>query len=401
MIANLTKLREIYRCELLDHVMPFWTRYAIDDDGSINTCVQDDGNIISRDRWGWSQWRALWVFSKLFNCIERRTEWLEIAHGIYRRLMFYGQLPNGHWPLLVDEAGIARRGYESLYTDGFAIYALVEYWRATSDDEALAVADRTFESAVIALDSDEPPPTWPYPTPNGYTPHGLSMLFSLAFFELAQATAEEKHLAEALKHHQFVMTRFLQPKTGFVLEWLKRDHSSCASPLGTAVCPGHAIESMWFQIHIARTAPSAGTIEQAISAICFHLERGWDEEHGGLFLAIDSTGRSEIEWPHANTKLWWPHTESLYATLLAYECCEEAWCLEWHQKVHDYCFARFRQPQYGEWTQKLDRYGNVIPSTLFLPVKDPFHLPRALIYCIELLERHCMNVENESIARAS
>jgi N-acylglucosamine 2-epimerase len=38
----------------------------------------------------------------------------------------------------------------------------------------------------------------------------------------------------------------------------------------------------------------------------------------------------------------------------------------------------------GEWTQWLDRYGRPT-GTAALPVKDPFHLPRALITLIELL----------------
>ena len=44
-------------------------------------------------------------------------------------------------------------------------------------------------------------------------------------------------------------------------------------------------------------------------------------------------------------------------------------------------------PEFGEWTQKLNRHGQKITETVALPVKDHFHLPRALIYCIEVLER--------------
>jgi hypothetical protein len=37
----------------------------------------------------------------------------------------------------------------------------------------------------------------------------------------------------------------------------------------------------------------------------------------------------------------------------------------------------------GEWTQWLDRQGRKMASA-GLPVKDPFHLPRALIYLLSL-----------------
>ena len=376
MDTSLSALLEIYRRELLENVVPFWTRYAIDADGGINTCIHDDGTIVNRDRWGWSQWRALWVFSKLCNSIEPRSEWLDIAHGIYRFLSAHGPLPNGHWPLLVNESGEVQRGYESLYTDGFAIYGLVEYWQATGDDDALASAEATFDHVQDALNSESAPPTWPYPIPAGCKPHGLSMLFSLVFFELAKATKDERYLSEAMKHHELVMKQFLRPENGFVLEWLNRDGTVCKDPHGTVVCPGHAIESMWFQIHIARSTSSHAVIDRGIAAIRFHLEHGWDAQYSGLYLAIDAEGRPDVQWPHSDMKLWWPHTESLYATLLAYEHCRQDWCLEWHELIRNYSFNHFRQPQYGEWTQKLDRQGKIVRQALFLPVKDPFHLPR-------------------------
>lgn len=376
-----------YRKTLLEDVVPFWVNHAIDQNGGINTCIQDDGTIVNRDRWNWSQWRALWLFSKLFCSIEPRQEWLDIAHGIYRFATDHGPLENGHWALLVSADGKVKRGYESLYTDGFAIYGLVEYWRATGKDEALTLAIKTFHATREALASEVPPPTWPYPIPQGCKPHGLSMLFSLVYHELAEATNEKEFRAEANYHHDCVMNQFLRSDKGVLFEWLNRDGSECESPHGTVICPGHAIESMWFQIHIARTENDQSAIRRSIDAIRSHLEKGWDSKHGGIYLAIDADDHDDVEWPHADMKLWWPHTEALYATLLAHEHCREDWCLAWHEKVHDYSFTHYPLPAHGEWRQKLDRRGQPVTKSLFLPTKDPFHLPRALIYCIEVLTR--------------
>ena len=92
-------------------------------------------------------------------------------------------------------------------------------------------------------------------------------------------------------------------------------------------------------------------------------------------------------WRFADAKLWWPHTESLYALLLAYEYSREPWCLEWFTRVHDYAFEHYPVAAHGEWTQRLDRTGKPFSETVALPVKDPFHLPRALILCIDVLQR--------------
>jgi N-acylglucosamine 2-epimerase len=384
---RLRELLSFYREVLLEDVIPFWMKHAIDPKGGINTCIGDDGTLLSRDRWNWSQWRAVWVFGHLYNQIEERSEWLEAAHGILRFITAHGPLADGHWPLLLDGDGAVQKGYESLYVDGFAIYALAEYYKASGDELALQLALDTFEASERAFALAEPPPAFPYPIPRGRMPHGMSMLFSLVYHELAQVSRVDRVRAAALCHHRKVMETFLRKDRGVVLEWLTQDGKEVPPPEGTAVVPGHAIESMWFQIHIARDLGDPATVQQAVKAIRRHLELGWDSEYGGLFLAVDAEGREEVGWRFADTKIWWPHTEALYATLLAFECCHEDWCLEWHQRIRDYSFSHFPDCKHGEWTQKLDRKGNRIGDLVGLPVKDPFHLPRALAYCMEVLER--------------
>jgi len=79
---RLAELGQIYRRALLDDVIPFWLRHAIDADGGINTSIADDGKVVSRDRWEWSQWRAVWVFSKLYDRIAAKDEWLDVARDV-------------------------------------------------------------------------------------------------------------------------------------------------------------------------------------------------------------------------------------------------------------------------------------------------------------------------------
>ncbi len=386
------ELLGLYRRTLLEDVIPFWTKYAIDPNGGINTCIQDNGEVVSRDRWNWSQWRALWVFSKLYNAIEPREEWLQIARGIYNFQTKHGPLEDGHWPLLLDGDGNIKKGFESIYGDGFAIYGLVEFFRADGLPQALELAKRTFNAAESVFAAGGPPPAEPYPIPEGRLNHGISMLFSLAHHELALTCGEQCVHEAADRHHHKVMDRFLCKERGLVIEWLTLDGKEIPPPEGTVVIPGHGIESMWFQIHIGREKNDQATVDRAVAAIKRHLETGWDAEYGGLAWAVDADGRDEVGWRQPDIKLWWPHTEALYATLLAYECSGDQEFLDWHEKVRDYAFRHYPNREYGEWTQKLDRYGTPFSDVVALPVKDPFHLPRALIYSIEVLERLLGNV---------
>ncbi|MEX2445605.1 MAG: AGE family epimerase/isomerase [Alkalispirochaeta sp.] len=379
------QLRNLYEETLLDDVIPWWERHGIDPNGGINTCIRDDGTLLNRDRWNWSQWRAVWVFSALYNNIERRSDWLEIARGIYEFITAHGPLESGHWPLLLSGDGEVQKGYESIYVDGFALYGLAELYRATGDPEVRNHGQRTLRALRQGVEGTEPPPAWPYPVPAGLWPHGISMITSLSAHEFATATDNPDTKAFALKHHRYVMDKCWREDRQVLLEWLKEDGGETEPPKGTAVVPGHAIESMWFQIHIALAENDRETVDKALHIMRRHLELGWDDHYGGLFLAIDADGREEIAWDHAEKKLWWPHTEALYGTLLAHELSGESWAMEWHHRVRDWSYTHFPVPEKGEWTQKLDRQGNILTDTLVLPVKDPFHLPRALIYMVALL----------------
>lgn len=387
---DFASLRDFLRRHLTDNVMPFWTAHALDAAGGINTCIRDDGTLLSRDKWMWSQWRAVWVFSTLYSNLEPRREWLAAAEGIYRFARDHGQAGTGQGGALVVSAdGQILRGHESIYVDAFAIYGLCAYARAADSSEAADLARR---SADYVLDVLQRPhdqiPHWPYPVPPGARVHGLPMMFSQVLWEAGQFLHEDRYRQAALELSDEVFQRFYRPDRDVILERIAADGGEYPPPLGRAVVPGHVIEDMWFQIHIAREAGGLDDrIARAARLTTRHLELGWDDEFGGLRLAVDADGHDEVSWDFADAKLWWPHTEALYALLLAYEQNPSDEFLRWYDKVHQYSFAHYPVAAHGEWTQKLDRRGRPFQQTVALPVKDPFHLPRALYYCIEVLGR--------------
>lgn len=388
-MVTLKGLSSYYRDHLFTSVLPFWTSHAIDHTGGINTCIGDDGRVISRDKWLWSQWRAVWVFSHLYNNFGRDPRWLGYARHIYEFSVKHGwDAAEKSWRLCVDQDGKVVRACESIYVDAFAIYGLVEYARASGAPEPLVHAGRTADALLdkLKLPHDRLP-HFPYPVPEGAHVHGIPMMMSFVFWDLSRELNHEHYRTAARAFSADVMSSFYRPDRDAVLERISRDGAEFPPPLGTAVVPGHVIESMWFQAHIARDLGDSELLEKACRLIRRHLEFGWDQKYGGLLLAIDIDGRPEVGWDYADTKLWWPQTEALYATLLAYELTGEPWCLEWHQRIHDYCFSHYPVPGAGEWRQKLDRRGAPITDTVALPVKDPFHLPRALMYSIESLDR--------------
>jgi N-acylglucosamine 2-epimerase len=272
-------------------------------------------------------------------------------------------------------------------TDAFAIMGMTEYARATGNEEAKLIALETYGSVCERLAHPGTYKTAPYPTPPGMKAHRERMQFSLAFYELGKLLGDERIRSHGLSLGMEVLDHFVRRDRQVLLEYLGMDGQPQDTPAGRTMVPGHGIESCYFQILIFNDASMEEQVTRACEPIRWCLEKGWDAEYGGLFLGIDVEGRQPVYWRNAEMKLWWPHAEALAACLLAHEHCREPWCLDWYWKVHEWSFRHFPVPEHGEWTQRLDRRGNKVDTVVALPVKDPFHLPRALIVAIESLRR--------------
>ena len=378
------QLAGIYRKTLLEDVVPFWMRHAVGaEDGAINNCLDDAGNVVSRDRYLWSQGRALWTFSALYNRVEARQEWLEVASGICGYLMREGLRDReGRWMFRLDEAGRVLDRDTSIYVDGFVISGLGEYFAATGDERAALIALETYECIDRRLRSSDYEIA-PYSIPEGLKTLGIPMIFSFFFFNLGKATDRPDLCDRGCQLAREILRDFYVPDRDAILEYVPATGEEVGHPKERVCIPGHVIEAMWFLVSIFETTGDSDRIRQCCDLIRRHLELGWDDEYGGLRLALDITGSEEVAWQKADCKPWWVQTEALVATAYAHLHTGASWCMDWHRRVHEYAYANYPAPT-GEWVQWLDRRGNKA-ETAALPVKDPFHLPRSLIYLMELL----------------
>lgn len=393
---NFQKLLQFYRSQLQTDVLAWWLRHAIDHEhGGVLSCIRDDGHVYSHDKYIWSQVRALWVFSAAYHRIERDPVYLKVADQVFDFCRDHGRTDEGDWAFRVSRDGSEiMDGADSIQTDAYAICAMVEYARASGRDEPMAVAWETYRRSREKLSRPGSYATRPYAIPEGTKAQRVSMQFSLAFHELAKATGDAEVAAEAMLLTDDVLDHFYKPEMGVTLEYLTLDNAPAPAPWGTYVSPGHGIETAWFQLENLRS-PVDGRIaevhqsrvQRCAQILRSSLNTGWDPQYGGLFYAMGLDGiPSPLD--HAEAKIWWPHCEALCGTLMAYETSHQHEFLDWHDKVKDWSFTHFRDQENGEWTRRLDRDGiTKLDIVATLPVKDPFHLPRALMYSIEACSR--------------
>lgn len=93
--------------------------------------------------------------------------------------------------------------------------------------------------------------------------------------------------------------------------------------------------------------------------------------------------------------MWWPHTEALYALLLAYYVSGDDKYEKWFDIFQEWSFSHFEDSEYGEWYGYLHRDGSVANRLKGSMWKGPFHLPRALLLNTILLEK-MMHMDNST-----
>lgn len=372
----------LYARTLEDEVIPFWLRYALDESGALNNCISEDGTVISKDRYIWSQGRALWTFSAMYNRIGKKEEYLKAADGLFNYLCYIHDKDNGVWNYLYDKDGNILEGPISIYVDGFVLCGMTEYYIATGNEKAKEIALEIYDNTLKRLDEPDKIRVAPYVIPKGMKTHGVNMIFSFFYYCLGKAVNREDICNESYRLAIEVLDKFYVKEKGAVLEFIMQDGSFSDTPEGRTCVPGHVIECMWFLISIFEDRGEEDNILKCCQLIKEHIKLALDTEKDGLRLALDIEGKEPVFWNKPTYKPWWVQLETLVATAYAYKHTNDEWFMDIHQRINEYAFSHYPNG-FGDWINWLDKDGNVGESAA-LPVKDPFHLPRALMYLCDL-----------------
>lgn len=381
--AEIKKYKEQYYNTLVDEIIPYWLKHSIDESGAINNCLNEDGSVISKERYIWSQGRALWTFSALYNRIEKKTEYLNVATGLFNYLLKTGRDESGKWLYRFDEDGNVLDKDISIYVDGFVMAGMTEYYLATNDERAKQMAIETYENTLWRLNHPGSYSVAPYVIKGGIKTHGVNMIFSYFYYQLGKSTKRDDILNSGYQLAQDVLNQFYVKEKDAILEFVTTDGKFIDTPEGRACVPGHAIECMWFLISIFEDRGETENIMKCCKIIKRHIELGLDKEKGGLILALDIDGKEPIFWGKPTYKPWWVQLETLVATAYSYKHTHDEWFMDIHRLINEFAFKNYPNG-YGEWYNWLDNDGNV-GETAALPVKDPFHLPRALMMLVDVL----------------
>ncbi len=365
-----------YRKVLTENILPFWLRNAIDyENGGIFTQLDEKGEIYGTDKSVWFQGRALWVFSKAYNTIEKNPGYLKAAECIY------GFLPkctdtDGRMFFTVTADGRELQKRRYYFSETFAAIGCAELYKATGRAEVLESAEQYFTVAYECFTGVRKNP--PKLNPENLGTKALSpAMIMLSTAQVMRSMNSDKRdeydkiAKECLD--EILHGGYLQEKA--LLESVTTDGRFVDSPSGRIVNPGHSLEAAWFIMLEGLLTDNSEALEAGKKIIDITLPLGIDKKYGGIIAFTDLSGKPpvQLEW---DMKLWWPQCEAMIAFRMAYMLFGDEKYLKLYEEFKEYCEKYFLDSENGEWYGYL-HYDNTVSTTLKGNIfKGPFHIPR-------------------------
>lgn len=387
MNLDFVQLAEQYKSELLENVLPFWLNYSQDTEyGGYFTCLERDGKVFDTDKFIWLQGREVWMFSMLYNKVEKRKEWLDCAVQGGEFLKKYGHDGEYNWYFALDRKGCPLTEPYNIFSYTFATMAFGQLSLATGNKEYAEIARKTFDKILTKIDNPKGKWNKLHPGTRDLKNFALPMILCNLAMEIEHLLGEEylKQCMDSCIHE--VMDVFYRPELGIVVENVTVDGQLSDSFDGRSVNPGHSIEAMWFIMDLGVRLNRSELVEKAKDIALKMVKYGWDDKYEGIFYFMDRLGHptQQLEW---DQKLWWVHIETMISMLKGYQLTGSQECLEWFERVHRYVWSHFKDAEYPEWYGYLNRQGEVLLPLKGGKWKGCFHVPRGLYQCWQMLEK--------------
>lgn len=386
MYNKLAHYDQQYKTELLDSVIPFWMKHSRDKEfGGYFTCLDRKGEVFDTDKFMWLQGREVWLFSMLYNRIEKKKEWLEMALDGANFMKMHGMDADGNWYFSLTREGKPLIQPYNIFSDCFAAMAFGELYKATRNEEHREIAFRTFNNIIKRHDNPKGKHNKAYPGTRPMKSFSLPMILcnlSLIMEDVIGTEQVNQNIEPLIRE---VMEVFYDSGSGLILENVAPDGSFVDSFEGRLVNPGHINESMWFMMDLAVRRNDRSLIDKSIEILLRTTEFGWDKKYGGILYFLDVKGypTQQLEW---DQKLWWVHIETLIAMAKGYKLTGNEKCREWFETIHEYTWKHFKDPEYPEWFGYLNREGEPLLWLKGGKWKGCFHVPRGLYQIWKILE---------------
>ena len=366
---------------LLNNVLPFWAKHAIDREcGGLYNMIDREGKIYGTEKNVWFAGRTMYTYSLAYNELDKNPEYLEIAENMYNFLPKCELDKTGRLPFIANREGRAIVADSTYYSETFAAIGCAEYYLATGDKRVWESAEKYFDIAYRMYRED----LARTPSENPVIPEtkalGPSMIM-LATSQVLRKVEHDKYDCIAIECAEEILVHFIEEKG--LLENVSLDGKFVDTPSGREINPGHSLEAAWFLMSEGVYQNNALYKQKAKEIIDISMKHGYRD--GGIIAFCDCDGNppDHLEW---DMKIWWPQCEAIIANLLCYNVFGDEKYKRDFEALRDWCFERYPDPEFGEWFGYMHYDGTVANNLKGNFSKGPFHLPR-MLYLVDKLER--------------
>lgn len=387
-----------YEKELFEDIIPFWESRVVDREyGGYFNCFDRKGNLYKDIKPGWFVGRNIYTFSNLYNVIEKRQEWLDIASLGVDWMHKYAYKGNGRFNSCMARDGSAIDPGTNIFNDVFAVKGYYEYLVALGDKRteeqmrfATELTDILFKNAsdTALLESEGLPST--------FRNHAVNFMTLLASLE-GRRLFGDRYAEEMNKRLNNAMYVFANDEYKAVFENVGADGRPLLKDQGRIMDPGHALESCWFSLRIGMECGNKDVVKRAGEVLDWIIDRGYDEENGGFILLLDVENgvpeQAQRTQNYAGTiadcgdKVWWTQAEGLNALALSALLNGNERHFEYFKKLHDYVDKHFRDHENGEWFSILTHDNKMLSDNKGFEGKGPYHVPRCVILLYDLFKK--------------
>lgn len=384
-----------FRAELEVNIVSFWKSKMIDEaNGGFHGRMDGANQIISDAPKGLVlNARILWTFSAAYGLTDRKDD-RDTAMRAYQYLKnhFVDEVHGGmYW--MVDSMGRPLETKKQIYAQAFAIYALAEYYKISSDPSVLDLAMSLFQCIETqSFDQDR----------NGYFEAYDREWNLLDDLRLSDKDANEAktmnthlHILEAyttlyeVSKDIQVGDKLTNLITLFFDKFLRSIHQFHLffdedwNLKSEEISYGHDIEAAWL-IHTAALVLNDPVLIQKSGKEAVHVALAtlphFDDD-GGLWYAGNDQGTYDRE------KHWWPQAEALVGLMNAYQISGDEKFLYQAQRCWEFINDHLIDQANGEWIWGVDKNGMPMEGEDKAgPWKCPYHNGRAMLEMIRRCE---------------
>jgi len=393
--VEVQQLHEFYRKYLLEDIVPFWASRTEDDEfGGYFHHFDRQGQLGCRDKNMWVQGRQLQFFSDLYLQLEKRPQWLTLARSGRDFIVEHGYAGDGRWFYLLNQNGIVKDSHLSFPTDAFILAGLSAYAIASESDQDKKLIETTYDCFEKNFYDKSFNEHYHFSLDPYYKWHGTHMitLYVSILVEPVLGSARTKPLVDYCLDQ--VLHVFAKDEHRVLFEAVGQDGHFKDDPIGRMINPGHIFESMWFCMEEGVRRNDHAVIDRSAEVISWVYPISIDKDYGGVYNILDCSGSKPLYYENQkragelwDEKVWWAHSETLYALLLAAFETEKEKYFQWFNDLHEWSFKHFSDTEYGEWYAYLNRDGSVRIPDKGNWIKSAFHIPRDMLKIVGLLER--------------